>query len=212
MAELRTKAALGKYLAIAGLAVATVIATTIANGQYEETLTERFDPQAIPVFWSRILRIPDSAQSRALQVLNSKDFCAASPEVVRDLLGNALVDTKAMLNAQAAAAIKCADEREKAAAIPFLRESKEWMLAIAKAHRDYAAYTQKLSPELLPFLVKGQVYYEGTGGFDVVLRGKTLCVNHVSFGHKMPPMKPVAILVFLERKIDTVDISAGMAE
>src|SRR5262245_28160582 len=159
--------------------------------------TDKFDRSHLPVFDSRVFRVPEPTQDRALRFLGDKDFRFASPQILKDLFGDRLFDTKEMLAAQAAAATKYAAKREEESKNPAFGEARVWMAADAKAHRELAAYTETLLSELRPYLVKAQVYFERTGGFDVVLNDKLLKVQHSCLGRSTPPKKAVAILVFL---------------
>lgn len=174
--------------------------------------SDRFDRNAIPVFRSRVFRVPDGEQSRALQLLGTNDFRRVTPNILKELFGDRAFDTKEMLTAQAAAAVEYATTRERDAQNPFFGNHRTWMAAHARAHREFAAYTRSLSPDLRPYLIKGQVYFEGTGGFSVVLAGRTLQVNHSCLGRVTPPKQTVVILVFLERDIEAAVISASIAE
>jgi len=174
--------------------------------------SEKFEPERIAISRSRVFRVPDSMQRRAQQILGFAKFDPAAPAIVDELFGHQIFDTKSMLEAQAAAAEEYAVQREKEAAEPFFNDSREWMLAHARAHRAYADYTRKLSSDLKPYLVKSKVYFEGTGGYLVTLCGSLLKVSHGSLGHSTPPQKTVVILVFLERDIDSVEVSASIAE
>ena len=173
---------------------------------------ERFDQNDVPIFDSRVFRISDDAQGRALHILADKEFLPANPEILTALFGDRIFDTKEMLAAQASAAKKYAKKREDEAANPFFGQSRAWMAAHANAHRELAKYTENLSPDLLPYLVKSQVYFEGTGRFTVVLKDRILEVHHGSLGRFTPQKKTVVLLVFLERKIDGVRISTSIAE
>ena len=173
---------------------------------------EIFDAAHIPISDSRVFRVPDSTQDQASQFLATKDFRPASPEILTALFGARVFDTKEMLAAQTAAATAYATKREEESKNPFFGESRIWMTAHAKAHREFAAYTEKLPSDLRPYLVRGQVYFEGTGGFTVVLNGKLLEVHHSCLGHSTPEKKAVVILVFLERDIEAVKASASIAE
>jgi hypothetical protein len=203
--------ALGRYFSVRGATISLVIVANVALAQILPS-PERFDPRSVPVHESRVLRVSDSAQARALQMLGERDFCAATPQMIKELFADQVLDTKRMLEAQAAAAIQYAKKREEEAAIPFFHDQRGWMLAHAKAHREFAEYTRKLSSDLRAYLVKGQVYFEGTGGFSVTLEGEVLDVHHSCLGRSTPPKKAVAVLVFLERDIKAVRVSASIAE
>jgi hypothetical protein len=171
-----------------------------------------FDRNAPPVFSSRILRVPDSSQRKALEILGKNEFLLLEKDLLTQLFPARTFDTKQMLVEQAAAATAYAKKREDEAAIPFFASSKDWMTAEAEAHRDLARYTLSLPSLLFPYLVKSKVYFEGTGGFFIALKGNTLIVNHGSLGRTAPPLRELAIVVFLEKKITAVSVSAGMAE
>jgi hypothetical protein len=199
---------------IANLLCVLCIALVLAVIGFAQVLSdpERFDAAHIPIFDSRVFRVSDAAQDRALQILAAKDFCPASPENLKELFGARVFDTKEMLAAQVGAATKYATKRDEESKIAFFGEHRVWMAAHAKAHREFAAYTEKLPWDLRPYLVRGQAYFEGTGGFSVVLSGKLLEVHHSCLGRSAPEKKAVAILVFLERDIEAVKVSASITE
>lgn len=171
-----------------------------------------FDSAEVPIFQSRIFRVPDEGQAHALGLLGKKDFVPLSGTSLKALLPQAKLDMQQMLSAQASAADAYAKRRETEAAMPFFVSSRGWMLKDATAHRDLARYTRALSPELHPYLVKAQAYFDGTGGFTVTLHGNRLSVLHGSLGHSTPPKHDVAVAIFLEREIVAVDVSAAIAE
>lgn len=171
-----------------------------------------FDSAEVPIFQSRIFRVPEEGQAQALGLFGNKDFIPLSDASLKSLLPQEKLNMQQMLSAQASAADAYAERREAEAAIPFFASSRGWMIKDATAHRDFARYTRALLPELHPYLVKAQAYFEGTGGFDVTLRGSQLSVLHGSLGHSTPPKHDVAVVIFVERKIIAVDVSAAIAE
>ena len=173
---------------------------------------DKFDAQIVPIYESRVFMVRSSGQERALQLLGRKDFCAATPAMIKELFPQEQMNTNRMLEAQAAAAIQYAEKREKEAALPFFHESRDWMLEHAKAHRKFADYTRKLGASLRPYLVKAQVYVDEKGSFHVVLEDRTLSVIYAALGSFPPPLKPIALLVWLERKINAIHASVGMDE
>jgi len=149
---------------------------------------------------------------RALALLGDKDFVDLSPSALKAICPRESFDTQEMLNAQASAADAYAERREAEAAEPFFASARPWMLDEARAHRELASYTRTLSPILYPYLVKAQGYFEGTGGFIVTLKARRLSVSHGSLGRVTPPIHEIPVVVFVERQIDAVAISAGIAE
>src|SRR5262249_16678566 len=121
-------------------------------------------------------------------------------------------DPEAMLDAQALAAEDFANEQEAEAKGPGVENRRARMFAFAKAHRDFAAYSRSLSRDLLPYLVKGQVGFEGTGGFSVSLKGSQISVHHSSLGHSNPDVDTVALVIFVEKEIDGVQTRVSVAE
>jgi hypothetical protein len=200
------------FLRLPGILLLSVAIVAIGRSQVLPYPAERFDRGNVPIFDSRIFRVSDEAQSRALGLLSDRDFLPANPQILKELFGDRVFETKEMLAAQASAARKYAKKREEEAATPFFGDHRVWMAAQAKAHRELADYTEKLSPDLYPYLVKSQIYFEGTGGFTVILKDRILEVHHGSLGQSTPPKTAVVILVFLERKIDGVRISTSIAE
>jgi hypothetical protein len=186
--------------------------TVFAQTPLLSDISRGFDRNTPPVFSSRIVRVPDSSQSKALEILGKNELILLEQGPLAQLFPDRTFDTKQMLVEQAAAATAYAKKREHEAAIPFFASSKDWMTAEAKAHRELAHYTLSLPPLLFPYLVKSKVYFEGTGGFFVALKGNTLVVNHGSLGRTTPPLKELAIVVFLEKKISRISVSAGIAE
>jgi hypothetical protein len=173
---------------------------------------ETFDPGDVPIYNSRIFRVPDEGQAQALALLRDKEFAGISTASLETLFPMKEFRPQEMLFAQASAADAYAEQRETEAAIPFFANSRGWMLSEAKAHRDLARYTRSLSPNLHPYLVKARAYFEGTGAFIAYLRGNELSVLHGSLGHSTPPIHDVAIVVFLEREINAVVVSAMIDE
>ncbi|HEY1265805.1 MAG TPA: hypothetical protein VGH16_01015 [Candidatus Binatia bacterium] len=166
----------------------------------------------MPIYKSRIFRVPDEGQAKALALLGDKDFIAISQDSLNVLFPGKDFDSKQMLSAQASAADAYARRRETEAANPLFANSRGWMLSEAKAHRELARYTRSLHSSLHPYLVKGKAYFEGTGTFDVSLRGNKLSMRHGSLGRSTPPIHTVAVVVFLERTINTVAVSTSIAE
>jgi hypothetical protein len=174
---------------------------------------EIFSPAVrVPIHKSRIIRLPDSVQAKALAALGNMNFIPVSPELLKELFPGTRFDTARMLSEQATAADEYAKKREDEAADPFFAKSRIRMLEEATAHRELARYTRSIFPELFPYLVKAEVYFEGTGNFDVTLRGDELVVYHGSLGHSTPPKRRVVVLVFSERKVKTLKLGSGMAE
>lgn len=171
-----------------------------------------FDPADVPIYKSRIFRVPDEAQVQALGLLDNKDFISPPSASLKVLFPKGKFDMQQMLSSQASAAEAYAERRETEAANPVFASSREWMLKDAKSHRDLARYTRSLSPILYPYLLKAKAYFEGTGVFIVNLRGNQLSVLHGSLGHSTPPIHNVAVVIFLEREIDAVDVSTAIAE
>lgn len=176
-------------------------------------LRERFDSSDIPICdESRVFTVQERDRGEALAVLGDEEFTALSPELVRRLLPETRIDTKHMLGAQASAADAYAQKREAEAANPSFASSRDWMLATAKAHRDFARYTRGLSPELRAYLIKGRGYSEGTGSFIVRLQGTTLSVVHGSLGSGPIEEHVIPVVVFLERAIERVALGSSSAE
>lgn len=171
-----------------------------------------FNTADVPIYESRIFRVPDENQAQALDLLGEKDFTALSPVSLKALFPKTKFDEGQMLSAQSSAADAYAKRRESEAADPFFASSREWMLHDAKAHRDFARYTRALPRPLHPYLVKAEAYFEGTGGFFVSLKGNKLSVFHGSLGHSTPPIHKVAVVILLEREINTVTVSTSIAE
>jgi hypothetical protein len=197
-------ATLPMLLVLTGAAAAQAPALPLAS--------KGFNRNAAPIYKSRVFRVPDEAQSRALDFLGEKTFQLLGSDALAELFPERSFDTARMLMEQAAAANANAKKREREAANPFFSNQREWMDQEARAHRELANYTLALSPELKPYLVRAQVYFEGTGAFDIELNGQILSVTHGSLGHSTPPLRRIAIVVFVEREITEVDARASVAE
>jgi hypothetical protein len=173
---------------------------------------EAFDQKKIAIYRSRIFQVPAATQSQALDLLANTSFVLLSPGQLRTLFPGSTFDTTQMLANQAAAADAYSEKRENEAANPAFASSREWMSREAQAHRAYARYTRQLNGPLKPYLIAAQVYFDKTGGFNVILETNHVSVSHGSVGHSTPPIRTVPIVVFLERDVDSVSISAHVAE
>lgn len=63
-----------------------------------------------------------------------------------------------------------------------------------------------------PFLVRGVVLNEGTGGFWVTRKGGRMSVHHGCLGRRPVPMERRAVVVYLERPPDEVYVTCSMDE
>ena len=190
--------------------IIAIWAATLAVDQ--ALLYDRFNPKEVPIFTSRIARVPDDQQPRALHLLGDKDFLRLAQSDLSGLFGGKGFNYEGMLSAQAEAADSYAIKREHEAAIPFFKERREAFLEEAKAHRDYSRYTRSLSARLIPYLVKSRVYFEGTGSFFVKLSEKHMTVSHESLGRSTPRPTMVAIVIFAEHEVATVSVTLGISQ
>lgn len=189
--------------------------TNVAFGQALRILDSRskgFDKNDIPIFSSRIVRVPLQEAPTAMALLGKADFAALTLDQAKKMAETEALDPQAMLNAQSSAADDYAAERELEAGNPFFASSKGWMLQEAKAHRDYAAYTRTLSPHLHAYLIKAKAFSFTAGVFSVKLDGDHLDVFNGALGSSMSPLQPVPIIVFVEREIASVSADAEMAQ
>lgn len=70
--------------------------------------------------------------------------------------------------------------------------------------------SQSLS-KLMPYLVRGIVKNEWTGGFSAALCDGDLWISHLSLGVRVPPSRRVPVVVFLEKAPAHVYVKWGMA-
>jgi len=112
-----------------------------------------------------------------------------------------------MLRAQMEEAEKKAKEREHLARVfpddvkRFTEEAQTW--------RGRAQRARSLSGRLKPYLVRGLVLFEGTGGFQVYARDKVLWVLHSPLGRGPIPVKRRPVVVFLDGAPDEVHVSVS---
>lgn len=190
-----------------------IFTASLATLAFDQALLyERFNPKLVPIFNSRIVRVADSQQPRALQLLGEKDFLKLNDSDLSALFGGKTFNYEEMLSAQALAADSYAVKREQEADIPFFKERRETFLEEAKAHRDYSRYTRSLSPRLIPYLVKARVYFEGTGAFSVTISENQMTVRHDSLGRSTPPAKVIPIVIFAEHEVASVSVAVGVAQ
>jgi hypothetical protein len=71
---------------------------------------------------------------------------------------------------------------------------------------------KKLPSDGVHVLLRAVVLNEGTGGFDVSVSDKTLCVFHGCLGRHPVPMKRKALVAVLPRVPEVAYVSCSMAE
>jgi hypothetical protein len=166
-----------------------------------------------PIYKSRVLRVDDERHRIALSLLGGKNFLALSSGQIADLFPDRRVDVSAMLKEEIAVAIAYAEKREREYSMPFF-SSLDWMKRTAELHRAHAAYLRTLFGRLSPYLVKSEVYSEGTGGNSVTLdldKG-IMTVGHGSLGRGPVSRRFVPIVVFAERSVENVIVKVSAAQ
>jgi hypothetical protein len=173
-----------------------------------------FRPREAPIYESRIFVVAKPLHAKAQALLGERAHLEVAPDVAAALLPEASLDPEEMLDAQEEAADAYAELQESQAADPFFASARTSLVEDAKAHRELARYTDGLAPEALrPYLVKAEAYFEGTGALKVALKGDQLMVHHGSLGETTPPVtQPLFVVVFVEREIEHVVVSAGVAQ
>jgi hypothetical protein len=156
---------------------------------------------------SRIFPVPDATVRRAIQLLEYRAMLPLDMAQAAALLPGENLDPEAMVRAEIEEAEAKAQEREgMIRAFPhhekrFIEEAKEW-----RARADKA---RELSGKLRPFLVRGLVLFEGTGGFQVYAREKVLWVMHGSLGSGPVPLRRRPVVAFLAEAPEEVHVSAS---
>src|SRR4051812_39583881 len=97
-----------------------IVLTALTALAFDQALLyERFNPKLVPIFDSRIVRVADSQQPRALELLGDKHFIKLSESDTGLLLEGKPPSVEEMLLAQADAADAYAIKREEEASRPF---------------------------------------------------------------------------------------------
>jgi hypothetical protein len=205
-------------VARAAFAIALVLVACGGRGTSASTTpraiaSSPFRAREAPIYESRIFVVGKPLHAKAQALLGERALALVTQDVAAALLPDASLDPEEMLDAQEEAADAYAELQESKAADPFFASARSSLVEEAKAHRELARYTDELAPEALqPYLVKAEAYFEGTGALSVALKGDQLMV-HGSPGEATPPVtQPLFVVVFVERKIEHVVVSAGVAQ
>ncbi|AMP14110.1 hypothetical protein [Collimonas pratensis] len=190
----------------------TAIAIPNAHAQTQIIYENHFDNADVPIYKSRIFTVPEKTRAGAFAIMGDKPFQFVDSDTLGQIFPGQEFDDHRMLNDQFEAATNYEKYRESSAADPFFANQRVWMENEAEVHRKLAEYTQGIHDKLKPYLIKVPVYFEGTGAFDVRLKGNVLYVFHGSLGHSTPNTHLVPIVVFSERSVTKVKVDAALAE
>ncbi|NKI70053.1 hypothetical protein GN109_11525 [Collimonas pratensis] len=188
------------------------IAIPNAHAQTKIIYENHFDKADVPIYKSRIFTVPENTRAGAFTLMGNKSFQFIDSETLGQIFPGQEFDDHRMLNEQIEVATDYAKYRESSAADPFFANQRVWMENEAEVHRKLAEYTQGIHDKLKPYLFKVPVYFEGTGAFDVRLKGNVLYVFHGALGHSTPDTHLVPIVVFSERNVTDVKVDAALAE
>lgn len=183
-----------------------------AHSQTQIIYENHFDKADVPIYKSRIFTVPENTRPRAFGIMGDKPFQLIDRDTLGQIFPGQEFDDRRMLNEQIEAATDYAKYRESSMANPVFADQRVWMENEAEVHRKLAEYTQGIHDKLKPYLIKVPVYFEGTGAFDVRLKGNVLFISHGSLGHSTPNTHLVPIVVFSERSVTDVKVDAALAE
>jgi hypothetical protein len=173
---------------------------------------ESFNEDHVPILSNRIFFIPDDKNSKALALLGDKDFVKLSTSDLPQLFTNKNFDSQSMIAEQAKQAREYAASLEQQASDPFFETSKDWLLETAKEHYKFADYTDKLSQNLIPYLIGAKIKYKKTGNFNSYLKGDILFLHHGSLGSTKTVTEKVPVVIFVEKEIHKVIVSTSIAK
>jgi hypothetical protein len=165
------------------------------------------------VHGARLFPVPDSRLYESAALLEQRPFIPLSAEQATHLLKGANATLDSRLASDAHDALAWAQERESEAQDPFFKDHAEAFRAEARTSRSVASEALRLrGGRTAPYLVRGLVLNEGTGGFFVHFENGELSVAHASLGHSMVPTKRRPIVVYLESSPTHVCVGVSMAE
>jgi hypothetical protein len=193
------------------LLIILIINFVAASSNAQQLGYEGFNPNNIPIFQSRIFVVPDQTQSLAFSLIGDKSFVSLDSDTLSKLFPGQKLDTREMLQQQINRATSYAQQMRKKSEDPFSHDQSLWAKREALEHQKYADYSSKIGDGLSPYLIKAVAYYK-TGAFSVSLKGDSLDVRHGDLGHFTPPKRDMPIVVFVERPIHRVVVSASIAE
>jgi hypothetical protein len=173
---------------------------------------EIFDEDHVPILANRIFFVPYEKNRDAITLLENRRFVKLSECDLSQLFSNKVFDPQFMITEQAKQAREYASCLEQQATDPFFESSKDWMIKIAKEHKKFADYTDKLPPQLKPYLICAEINYKKTGNFSAYLKGDNLILHYGSLGSKVTDIEKVHFVIFVEKEIGKVIISNSIAE
>jgi hypothetical protein len=158
---------------------------------------------------SRILSIDPAQYTAAFQLLEQRKYLRISDEQLNQILLK-IPDDQALIDKEIDDSIAYAEQREREAAIPFLAQSKKWMIDSARLHREHAAYLRSIKNGLNPYLVRTDACY-ANGGYNVNidLRHHSLQVTSICMGRGPVVTKPVPIIIFVETSVQAVELGVA---
>ena len=162
------------------------------------------------IYRSRIFPVPDATLQQAVHRLEHVPVVLLDMAQAAGLFPDQTLDPEGMLRTEAEEAEKKAKEREHLAGV--FRDDAPRFTGEAQAWRARAEGARGLAGKLQPYLVRGLVLREGTGGFSVYSRGDLLWVAHSSLGRGPVPIRRRPVVVFLGRRPERVLVCVGSGE
>jgi hypothetical protein len=159
-----------------------------------------------------IFPIPEQARETTIGMLSTTCVVSLSIQQVKELLSIEDLDMNAPLEKAAQEADSKAEFRERSAEDPDRADRSESNKKSAQEFRQMAAKYRNMKDKLKPYLVRGLVLQEATGGFSVFQEGSTLWVSHGCLGGGPTSMKRRPIIILLEQEPKVVYLSVSMAE
>jgi galactitol-specific phosphotransferase system IIB component len=178
-----------------------------SSASVADDLTNTLMSDGIEIDNSRILSIPKAHQGEALYILSDKASAPIDKKQLIQILG-ILPDIDSIQNEIADKAKLAAANNERAA-----KESRAASTALmlrrnAQKEHEQADNILSLKGKLQPYLVLAKAKNEGSGMFDVHLKGKNLYIVHNSIGMEDSESRPCPVVIYLEYQPQYVAASA----
>lgn len=167
---------------------------------------------------ARMIEVPAATRAQALALLEKQPIARLSAAQLQTLVPGRVLDARQLAEDEAMAHEKQAFEEDarlangKRVRGGTARDDDAYSALVIVRSKYRAGYNRWGARYMKPYLVRGVVLNESTGGFGVSECERTVVVSHGSLGRSWPTPDRRALVVFLVNEPMDVIVTTSMAE